>query len=208
MMSQKSRWFWSMFLVWLVVDQITKFWVYNNLEYRIDEMVVIPGFLSIVHAQNPGAAFGILTDFEYRHWVFLLFTLGAVGVIVDLYRRLSSDARLLGSALGLIMSGAVGNAIDRAHKRTVTDFVRVFTDDGSIVEWMQGMPVLSGFCSAVSVSCEWPSFNVADAALLIGVTLFFFQQTGFDEPEAESPDGDVADRGDATVDATSSGEGV
>ena len=187
-MSHKARWFWGMFWVWLVVDQVTKFWVYYNLEYGIDEVPVIPGFLSIVHAQNPGAAFGILTDFEYRHWVFLVFTLGACAVIIDLYRRVPDDAGILGSCLGLIMSGAVGNAIDRAHKRTVTDFVRVFTEDASTIEWMSSMPGLGQFCRVSS--CEWPSFNVADAALLIGVIIFFFQQTALDE--FDPPSGDDA----------------
>lgn len=186
-MSLKARWFWSTFLVWVVLDQITKIWVYTNLEYRIDAIPVIPGLLEIVHAQNPGAAFGILNDFEYRHLVFVAFTFVAVGVILDLYRRLPEADRLMAAALGLIMSGAVGNAIDRLHKRTVTDFVRVFTEDAGWIETLSSVPGLSGLCNAAS--CEWPSFNVADSALLIGVVLFFFQQTGDEVGTEESPSG-------------------
>lgn len=78
-MSAKARWFWVTFLVWLVVDQATKIWVYLNIEYRVGEIEIIPGFFSIVHAQNPGAAFSMLRDFEYRHVVFLGFTVIAVG---------------------------------------------------------------------------------------------------------------------------------
>jgi len=181
--SLKTKWFWITFVVWLVLDQVTKIWVYTNLEYRVDAVALIPGFLEIVHAQNPGAAFGLLNDFECRHLVFVGFTVVAVGVIVDLYRRLPEADRLMAAALGLIMSGAVGNAIDRLHKRTVTDFVRVFTEDAGWVETLSGVPVINALCGRGS--CEWPSFNIADSALLVGVVLFFFQQTG-EEPAAEA----------------------
>ena len=171
--SRKAVWFWWTFLVWLILDQATKIWVYTNLAYRTDEIKVIPGFLSIVHAQNPGAAFGILVDYEHRHWVFLAFTVVAVFVIVDMYRKVPEHDRLLGFALGLILSGAVGNAIDRVHKQTVTDFIRVYTDNPSLkpklVEWFG--------------TYEWPSFNVADSALLIGVVLFMAHSMFVDEGE-------------------------
>lgn len=185
-MSRKAIWFWTTFVLALILDQATKIWVYTNLEYRVDEIQVIPGFLSIVHAQNPGAAFGILVDFEHRHLVFLAFTVVALGVIADMYRKVPGHDRLLGFALGLILSGAVGNAIDRVHKRTVTDFIRMYSDNPSIkptlIEWFG--------------TNEWPSYNVADAALLIGVILFMAHSMLVDdgdeaEPAAKSPPNDA-----------------
>lgn len=177
-MTQKVRWFWITFVVSLIIDQATKIWIYTNLEYRVDEIKVIPGFLSFVHAQNPGAAFGMLTDSPYRHYIFLVFTLIACWVIVDMYRKLDTHERLLSCALGMIFSGAVGNAIDRVHKRTVTDFIRVYTDSPSLkpklVEWFG--------------TSEWPSFNIADSVLLIGVVLFFIHGMFVDGKEEAGTD--------------------
>ncbi len=171
-MTVKARWFWITFVVGVLLDQATKIWVYTQLEYRVDEIQIIPGFLSIIHAQNPGAAFGMLTTFEYRHVVFLAFAAIAVWVVFGMYRQLPATDRLMATALGLIQSGAVGNAIDRVHKRTVTDFVRVYTDDPelrtTLIDWF-GM-------------AEWPAFNVADSALLIGVVLFFIHSM-FENPD-------------------------
>lgn len=174
-MSRKSIVFWSCFVFFLILDQATKIWIFTNLEYRVDEITLIPGFLSFVHAQNPGAAFGILTDFEYRHYVFLVITLIALGAIWSMYKETEKDDGLLACALGLIMSGAVGNAIDRVHKQTVTDFVRVYIDEPGAKKWLIDMFGTN----------EWPAFNVADAALLIGVGIFFIHATFFDGKDEE-----------------------
>ena len=66
----------------LALDQASKLWIEANLAFRVDQIEVIPGFLSIVHAQNPGAAFGLLGGFGNRHAVFLLFTLFALYIVV------------------------------------------------------------------------------------------------------------------------------
>lgn len=177
-MTRKALWFWVNFVIWLIIDQATKIWVYTNLEYRVDQVEVIPGFFSIVHAQNPGAAFGMLTDFEYRHWVFLGFTVIAMGFIWDMYRKLPSADRLQSLALALIASGAVGNAIDRLHKRTVTDFLRFHLEDPGWKAW-----AIDWFGTN-----EYPSFNIADSTLLVGVFIFFFHSMFADgaDPAADA----------------------
>ncbi|MEC9391323.1 MAG: signal peptidase II, partial [Myxococcota bacterium] len=50
----KFRWMAAMAVVWLIVDQVTKIWVVNNIAYRTQEIKVIDGFFSLVHAQNRG----------------------------------------------------------------------------------------------------------------------------------------------------------
>ena len=116
-------------VVFTVIDQISKIWIQNNVELYREEIPVIGGFLSIVHAENTGAAFGILNDSPYRMWVFAAFTVVAVGVLFQMLWQLPSNDRLQNVALGLITSGAVGNAIDRVHKQSVTDFIKVYTDN-------------------------------------------------------------------------------
>lgn len=162
--------------VGLILDQATKWWVMHNLPEGSGEIVVIPGFFSLVNARNPGAAFGLLRDFEYRHWVFVAFTVVAGVVIVDMFRKLKPSDAFMGAALGLVLSGAVGNAIDRVRYRLVTDFLRVYVDTPSIKQWM----------IATFGTNEWPSFNVADAALVVGIGMFVVHQLFLEKKETVS----------------------
>lgn len=166
-------------IVFTVLDQVTKIWVRKNLTLYDEGIPVIPGFFDIVHAENPGAAFGMLGGAENRMIFFAIFTVIAVGVLGQMLWQLPKDDRLQNLALAFITSGAIGNAIDRVQKQSVTDFLRVYTDNPSakakLVEWFG--------------TAEWPSFNVADAAIVIGLGLFvvhwfFFER---DADDAESP---------------------
>ena len=116
-------------VVFTVLDQWSKIWIQNNVALYREELPVIPGFFSIVHAENTGAAFGILNDSPYRMWVFAAFTVVALGVLLQMLWQLPKDDKLQNVALGLIMSGAVGNAIDRVVKQSVTDFLKIYTDN-------------------------------------------------------------------------------
>ena len=55
-MNTKARWFWTTFVLWVLIDQITKFWVYFNVEYRVGEIVVIPGAVNVPKADVLAAA--------------------------------------------------------------------------------------------------------------------------------------------------------
>lgn len=174
-MSRNARTFWLVFILSVLIDQVTKFAVYWYIPPgHSGGITVIPGFLDIVHAQNPGAAFSILRDFEYRHYVFLGFTVIAAWIVSREYKKLGGGDRWTAFALGLILSGAVGNAIDRLHKRTVTDFVRVYIDADGPKKWL-----IETFGTN-----EYPTWNVADAALLIGVILFLLVSPREDAPPA------------------------
>ena len=172
-MGRKLFWFFGVFFVCLALDQATKAAVYTQIVYG-DEIVIIPHFFSLVHAQNPGAAMGFLRDFEYRHYLFIGFTIIAMGIIIDLWRRLPKDDRFVSFIMGMIMSGAVGNGIDRVHKRTVTDFLEFYAEF-----W----PALSGFFIGQFRTDRWPAFNVADMALVVGVSLFFLHYLIVGDPE-------------------------
>lgn len=110
-MSTKNVLFAIVTVVGLILDQVTKFWVYWNIEYGGREAItVIPGFFDIIHAQNSGAAIGLLSDFAYRQWVFLGFTIVAIGVILNMLRQLKPEERFLPVVLGLIFSGRSGTS--------------------------------------------------------------------------------------------------
>lgn len=163
-------------VVFLLLDQITKWWIRVNVE-RGQEDPVIPGFFSIVHQQNPGAAFGLgstLGD-NYRHWVFVGFAVIAAIVIGNLLRRANPTDTAVGGLYGLILSGAFGNATDRLlnPNHTVTDFLKVYLDAEPFKGWLIGSFGTNA----------WPAFNVADAALVVGVIGFAIYERWF-QPKA------------------------
>jgi signal peptidase II len=170
----------------VLVDQLSKLWTVRALRYsgqnlpaqtwealkglgydakNPDEIQIIPGFLSLIHAQNPGAAMGMLNGYEYRLIVFLVFTVAATAVLLNMYRQLPADDRFQSATIALILSGAVGNAIDRIHKQTVTDFIRVYTENPSMKAWL-----VDHFHTA-----EWPTFNIADSTIVIGVAMYLLR---------------------------------
>ena len=172
-----------------VLDQATKYWIVQNIPYRGGEIRVIDGFLSIVHAQNPGAAFGALGNWGNRYVIFAVFTVIALYVVFDMFRKLSRNAWFVSLALGLILSGAAGNAIDRIRQRHVTDFIRVYTEIPSIQAWLE----------ANFKTNEWPTFNVADIALVVGVAMialhWFFVERHQQAGSAEESGIDSAEPG-------------
>ena len=162
--------------VMLVLDQASKAWVRANLSVH-DERPIIANFLSIAHAKNPGAAFSALADFKYRYIVFYAFTAIAVGVLIQGYRQLRDNDRFQGTAMGLILAGALGNFIDRVMSGEVTDMVKVYAGAEPYKSWaIQYSPYHSNV---------YPIWNVADAAIVVGVGMFalsyLFEK---DKPEA------------------------
>lgn len=151
------------------------------------EIELIPGLLSFIHAQNPGAAGGMFNNFEFRLMVFYTFTAIAVGVLLNMYKQLADDDRFQSATIALILSGALGNFIDRVHKSTVTDFVRVYTENPSIVAWLRdkGLPP------------EYPTWNVADACIVVGVAMYLIQYLIFER------DKDIKVTGDNPLDRES-----
>ncbi|MBW1877485.1 MAG: signal peptidase II [Deltaproteobacteria bacterium] len=175
-MNRKNLIFLAVVLVIIAMDQSTKWWVETNLAFRTDDLEIIPGFFSLVHAQNRGAALGILRNFEFRIFLFIGFTIVAVVIIVNMQRQLEPKLRFLPTVLGLICGGALGNGIDRVTQGWVTDFLRVYTEHPGTSEFL-----ISWFGTA-----EYPSFNVADSALVVGVGLFIVHYLFLDEGELDS----------------------
>jgi len=135
----------------LVLDQISKYIVETRIRLY-DIIPVIPGFFNLTHVRNKGAAFGILAGLPefWRSAFFVAVTVIAVVVIIALI--LKSHERLLVIAFSLIAGGAVGNVIDRIRYGEVVDFVQWYVK-----------------------SYYWPSFNVADSAISIGVGLLIVE---------------------------------
>ena len=146
----------------LALDQITKYLVRQQIPVNGGEIVVIPSFLSITHASNKGAAFSALDSFAYRMPLFYAFTAVAVFVLVQGYRQLPGGDRFQAAAMGMILSGALGNFTDRVIAGEVTDMVKVYAGFEPLRSW-----AIAHFRTNV-----YPIWNVADAAIVVGVLMF------------------------------------
>lgn len=144
----------------IALDQATKAWVVASFEPGYDELSIVPNWLSIVHAQNTGAAFSTM---EGQLGLFLVFTLIAIPVILDLVRRQARDTWVVPFSLGLILAGALGNGIDRLRQGHVTDFVKAYAGAEPLRSWL---------IESRAGTNVWPIFNVADSLLLVGVAVF------------------------------------
>jgi signal peptidase II len=146
-LKNKYLWVGSIIGTILVLDQVTKYFVQKHL--RLYEVItVIPGFFNLTHVRNKGAAFGILSTMPGmgRSIFFITATTIAIIVIGALLRK--TEERILIGAFSLIIAGAVGNVIDRIRYGEVVDFIQWY-----VKSWY------------------WPSFNVADSAITLGVAL-------------------------------------
>jgi len=129
-------------LVILAVDQLTKALVVANL--AVGERIGVVGeVVQVWHAQNAGAAFSL---FQGGTLIFVVVSILSVGMVAYFHRALLDRGRWLHVVLGMVLGGTLGNLADRARQGYVTDWVSVGIGD-----------------------LRWPTFNVADASLVVGI---------------------------------------
>ncbi len=131
-----------------LIDQVTKAWAVRRLRFG-DDVEVIPGFLNFAYAQNTGVAFSMLDDYgDAGRWgLSAVAFIAATLVLYFFWKTPRSDDRVLG-ALALLLAGIVGNVVDRARLGFVVDFI-----DVQFGSW------------------HYPTFNVADMAIVTGAGL-------------------------------------
>jgi signal peptidase II len=148
-MTPKLRTLLGVIAVVLPLDQLTKLLVTSNLEPGdyVAPFATLDGFFHITHSRNPGAALGLAQSLN--GYVFVALSFVALGLLVSFFRRLPATDRLSALSLGLIIAGAIGNNwCDRVFRGEVIDFLQF--DLGLFI---------------------FPTFNVADSAIVIGVAL-------------------------------------
>lgn len=129
-------------------DQASKAWAVRNLPLY-EPLVLVHGFFDLVHVRNTGVAFSLLSNLDHRwvHPFLILATVLAMGAVLAYIAYLPcKGAAPVG--LGLILGGAIGNLIDRARLGYVVDFLDLY--------WRNH---------------HWPTFNVADVGITVGVVL-------------------------------------
>ena len=132
-------------VVTLAADQASKWLVLRGLRLGSGDVLTVTPFFDLVLAMNRGISYGLLPqDSEFGRWVLVMVNLAAAGFFVFWLCRVRS--RLLAVTLGLLVGGALGNAIDRAAYGAVVDFI-----------------------SLHALGWRWYVFNIADAAIVAGV---------------------------------------
>ncbi len=180
----------------LIADAVTKYWAETTLSKRTLEapaQVLIDDVLAFRLAYNKGGAFGMFAseDATWRSPFFLAVGVGAVIFIVSLYRNLAPEQRALRWGLPLVLGGALGNLADRITKGQVVDFIDYRAG------WVETMnELIVKLSSSWHVTDHWPTFNVADVCISVGVGLMaldMFRSSGnaphrtHAEPGAEPP---------------------
>jgi signal peptidase II len=152
----------------VALDRLTKAWALDAL-FDPPARIVLLDVLNLVPVWNRGVSFGLLSnDSAWGPWLLGGFALAvAVALLVWLLR---ADSRVLGAGLGLVIGGAVGNAIDRALYGAVVDFIDAHWDD-----------------------LHWPAFNIADAAITLGVALLLLDALGIGSGARASEGGRTSD---------------
>ena len=144
----------------VILDQYTKFLIAGSRP----RFEVIPGFFNLSYVENRGAAFGIL---QGKLFILSSVSLIAMGVLIFLLFYENSEKKGLLFGLALILGGTCGNFIDRVRLGYVIDFL-----DFHIKQYY------------------WPSFNIADSAISVGVTILiivmFWEEYARKGEEAET----------------------
>ena len=132
------------------LDRASK-WIVERYVSFSDDYRVIPGLFDIVRSQNRGVAFGILNDStaSWRTLLLVAVSLAAIGLVAGVLWKAPRMERLTLWGLACILGGAAGNVFDRLASGQVTDFLELYIGQ-----------------------YHWPTFNVADSAIVIGSGLF------------------------------------
>lgn len=153
--SRSIAWRWLILIIAsvLAADQATKHAIekYTSADYL---HVVFPGILNLIHTHNPGVAFSLFADSRSPAVRFMLLAF-SIAVIIFLFWLLAAEragGRMGQIGMAMILGGALGNVFDRLTQRGVTDFIDLHIQ-----------------------SHHWPTFNVADSAIVIGAALVLLE---------------------------------
>jgi signal peptidase II len=150
-------------LLVLISDHLTKWIVRTHMEHG-DVIEIIPNYLRLSYVKNSGVAFGLFSEIQSVWKPYLLAGMAAVAVIIILIysARMPLDRIMLQIGLAITMGGIIGNFADRIFGGYVVDFIEFH----------------------IRESFHWPTFNLADSAITIGIALLLIdtvRSPGLDE---------------------------
>jgi signal peptidase II len=165
---------WTILVITLtIIDQITKRFAEATLEFA-QPIPAMPMFNWML-VYNEGAAFSFLSEAGgWQRWFFVALASAVCIYIFNWLSKLKNSEILLGTSLSFILSGALGNLIDRAIYAKVTDFIDFYYQADECIYF---------FFRSPHGGCHWPTFNIADILITLGASLLIIQI--FKEPSAD-----------------------
>lgn len=161
------KWLWITAIA-VILDQVTKQWAEHSLQ-RFTPVEVISN-LNMYLTYNEGAAFSFLSDAGgWQRWFFTVIAIVVGAAIVYWMRTLKAHEKVSAIGLAFILSGAIGNVIDRILFGKVIDFIQFYYQAESC------MPGFSRNVLFGTEQCIWPAFNIADSAISIGAAILILQ---------------------------------
>lgn len=138
-------------------DILSKWFIFSQLD-ELKKITVIPGFLNILRSENEGVVFGL---FPGKTNVFILFSVIAIAAIIYIYIKADKALFISNLALGLVLAGAAGNLWDRIWYGYVRDFIDLH----------------------IGSRYHWPTFNIADSLICIGISVMVFSSFSASQPK-------------------------
>ncbi len=135
------------------LDQFSKYWLLNTFGMATRPPVVLCDYFSLVMVWNHGISFGILSNTGQDETAYVLVAIAIAVSALLAHLALRSPHRWERVAYGMVIGGALGNAIDRLRLGAVADFLYVHVGE-----------------------LGWPAFNIADAAICIAVGILLLHQ--------------------------------
>ena len=134
--------------LFIFLDQLSKKWMLNNI---FDNQIIIEinKYLNFVPVWNKGISFGMLSNFMNINFFMIIVTSGILLFLISWFVKTKS--RNLSLSLSFIISGAIGNLVDRLNHKAVVDFIDIHIGNH-----------------------HWPAFNFADSYITIGAFIYVF----------------------------------
>lgn len=148
----------------LVLDHLTK-WLVRRMDLPSQSVTLIPDLLRLSYVENTGVAFGLFSTSEYAWKPYILAAMAVVAVVVILIysSRMPANRVLLQYALAITLGGILGNFTDRIVRGYVVDFIELHYKE----------------------MLHWPTFNVADSAITVGIAMLLIDTVKNPEMEEE-----------------------
>ena len=134
--------------IFIFFDQLSKKWMLNNI-FDSQIIIEINKYLNFVPVWNKGISFGMLSNFMNINFFMIIVTSGILLFLISWFVKTKS--RNLSLSLSFIISGAIGNLVDRLNHKAVVDFIDIHIGNH-----------------------HWPAFNFADSYITIGAFIYVF----------------------------------
>jgi len=193
----------------VITDQISKFYIkgfsipFLNIRhdgmYLGESIPVIGDFFKITFTENPGIAFGFDPGSDFKLFISVFSLIASIGLLIYLF-TVRNKSMSLKIAIALILGGAVGNVIDRMFYGLIYDYAPLFF--GKVVDFFDFDFI--NFSIFGRNYDRWPIFNIADAAVSVGVLILLIFYKHHEAEDKKTSEDSIISDGTETTDGLNS----